>query len=108
MLAAFDSIGGAFQIILGISFLSMTFEVPLFNGALVFKPWRLFLLMSSLVSGLCWLAFMFLPESPKFLLTLRRHDEALNVLKSIYRINKKVYKNEMLNDEFCDFGLVFV
>lgn len=52
-----------------------------------FKPWRLFLLFGSLLN--LWNAIIsnFLPESPKFLLTMNRKEEALEVLSQIYAFN---------------------
>lgn len=52
-----------------------------------YKPWRLFVLTCgslSLISGLC---FMFLPESPKFMFSNGNEQEALDILKKVYRIN---------------------
>lgn len=51
------------------------------------KPWRLFLLCTSLVNLLNAVFFSFLPESPKFLLAMNRKQEALNVLSRVYAIN---------------------
>lgn len=66
----------------------MQFELFLFDGLFVYKPWRLYLLVSSMLSGIGWAAMMFLPESPKFLLALGDTDKSLAVLSSIYKINK--------------------
>ncbi|CAG9805510.1 unnamed protein product [Chironomus riparius] len=52
-----------------------------------YKPWRLFVLTCgsmSLISGLC---FVFLPESPKFMFTNGKKEEALGTLRKIYRLN---------------------
>lgn len=55
--------------------------------SLEFKPWRLLMLLyalPSIVSGIC---VYFLPESPKYLLTQGKHDEVLDILRKMYRIN---------------------
>lgn len=52
-----------------------------------FKPWRLFLVINSLLNLWNAIVFYYLPESPKFLLTMNRKDEALDILSRIYAIN---------------------
>lgn len=52
-----------------------------------FKPWRLFLMCTSLVNLLNAILFSFLYESPKFLVAMNRKQEALDVLSGIYAIN---------------------
>lgn len=52
-----------------------------------FKPWRLFLVINSLLNLWNAIVFYYLPESPKFLLAMNRKDEALNVLRRVYTIN---------------------
>lgn len=52
-----------------------------------FKPWRFFLMCTSLVSLWNSIISWFLPESPKFLVAMNRKDEALAVLRRIYAIN---------------------
>ena len=52
-----------------------------------YKPWRLFVICCgsmSLLSGLC---FVFLPESPKFMFTNGKKEEALSTLRKIYKLN---------------------
>lgn len=51
------------------------------------KPWRLFLLCTSMVNLLNAILFSFLPESPKFLLAMNRKQEALEVLSRVYAVN---------------------
>lgn len=52
-----------------------------------FKPWRFFLLCTSLVNLFNAVLFSILPESPKWLLAMNRQDEALKVLNRIYSVN---------------------
>lgn len=94
---------------LAYSVLQYKWQFELYQGYL-FRPWRLLMLIYTLpgiVAGLLlrtqffffqvqliilfsfkglWL--IYLPESPKFLLTVRKEDEALEVVKWIYRTNK--------------------
>lgn len=50
-------------------------------------PWRFYLLCSSLINGVNFICLSFLPESPKFLLSMNKKEETLTVLKQIYSIN---------------------
>ena len=52
-----------------------------------FKPWRFFLLCTSLVNLMNAILSSFLPESPKFLVAMNRKDEALEVLSRVYAVN---------------------
>ncbi|ETN64600.1 synaptic vesicle glycoprotein 2B [Anopheles darlingi] len=52
-----------------------------------FKPWRLLFIVNTLPAFLNGIAFCFCPESPKFLLSQGRNEEALEVLRMVYRIN---------------------
>lgn len=61
---------------------------------ITYKPWRLFLLVCAVPGFLCGLIMIFLPESPKFLLTVDRDDEAVDVLKTMYRWNTGSPKSE--------------
>lgn len=54
---------------------------------LEFKPWRLFLLSTSLINVWNAIALSFAPETPKFLLAMNRKEETLEVLSRIYAVN---------------------
>lgn len=62
-----------------------SFYIPLLN--LVYKPWRLFVVVCALPGFLSALAFIFLPESPKFLLSQGNQNDALKILEKINRWN---------------------
>lgn len=51
--------------------------------------WRIYLILVSLLNGLVLLGLVFLPESPKFLLTKGRSLETVEVLKKVYKWNGK-------------------
>uniref|UniRef100_A0A182S6I4 Major facilitator superfamily (MFS) profile domain-containing protein n=1 Tax=Anopheles maculatus TaxID=74869 RepID=A0A182S6I4_9DIPT len=55
-----------------------------------FKPWRLLFIINTLPAFLNGIAFCFCPESPKFLVSRGRNEEALEILKKVYRLNKGV------------------
>lgn len=75
-----------YQSVVGFSILPMSWKYHLI-GPFVYTPWRLHLLISSLVLAIAILIMMFLPESPKFLLSQGRQSEAIQILQNIYSTN---------------------
>lgn len=55
-----------------------------------FRPWRLLFIVYTIPAFLCGTVFCLLPESPKFLLAQNRPEQALEVLRRMYRINHGV------------------
>lgn len=53
----------------------------------VIHSWNLFLLTTGLMPLITGLAFICLPESPKFLMSRGRNEEALIVFRKIYKMN---------------------
>ena len=82
------------QPLLSLAYVSMGFNIPLFNGFFVIKPWRVFLFTTSIVPMICFFMLLNLPESPKFLLVQGKHEETLEILKEMYRINHRKSKNK--------------
>lgn len=80
------SISVIYQSLVGLIFLPMDWKYEIF-GLISYTPWRLFLLMSSVIMAVAFIAMMFMPESPKFLLSQGKPEEALEVLRTIYSIN---------------------
>ncbi|XP_046802056.1 synaptic vesicle glycoprotein 2C-like [Lucilia cuprina] len=70
-------------------------DIPLLH--IVFKPWRLYLIVCGLSGLVCFIILGYLPESPKYLLGLNRPKEVLDILKNMHRKNTKGNKN--LKDE---------
>lgn len=56
-------------------------------GSWVMHSWQIFLAVASIPSLSAGVAVLFLPESPKFLMSKGRNEEALQVLRKIYIIN---------------------
>lgn len=52
-----------------------------------YHSWNLFILISTIPAFIAGFGFYFLPESPKFLMTTGRNEEAIKVFKKIYSIN---------------------
>lgn len=65
--------------------LEWEFYVPIFD--IVYKPWRLFMIVCAIPSILSYLALMILPESPKFMLSQGNQQEAIKILEQINRWN---------------------
>uniref|UniRef100_A0A182TCF4 Major facilitator superfamily (MFS) profile domain-containing protein n=1 Tax=Anopheles maculatus TaxID=74869 RepID=A0A182TCF4_9DIPT len=61
------------------------FTIPVLN--IIYRPWRLFLVVCALPSFVSALALLRLPESPKYLLSHGREAETITILHSMYRWN---------------------
>lgn len=61
------------------------FIVPFIN--ITYKPWRLFLVVCSLPGFVSFLILLFLPESPKFILSQGDKVKAYEILQKMNRIN---------------------
>jgi hypothetical protein len=68
--------------------MSYEWRIELYEGY-QFRPWRLLILLNSIFGIAGGTLLLFLKESPKYLLSVRKDDEALKVIKWIYRTNKK-------------------
>ncbi|XP_075975758.1 synaptic vesicle glycoprotein 2C-like [Anticarsia gemmatalis] len=66
--------------------LTKEWDFTLFNS-LTFHSWNLFLLATALMPLLTGLVFLCLPESPKFLMSRGRNEEAMAVFRKIYTLN---------------------
>lgn len=77
------------QPLFGLGIAILDFNYTIFNGLMMYKPWRLYLLATSLLPAICCLVITFLPESPKFLLSIGRKTEAIQVLEKVHKINNK-------------------
>lgn len=61
------------------------FYIPVID--VMFKPWRLFLIVCGLPSFVCALALIKIPESPRFDLSQGRQLETIATLQFIHRMN---------------------
>ena len=66
--------------------MSYEWRIELYEGY-QFRPWRLLILLYSIFGIAGAILLLFLKESPKYLLSVRRDEEALEVIKWIYRTN---------------------
>ncbi|KAG5872869.1 hypothetical protein JTB14_006599 [Gonioctena quinquepunctata] len=56
-------------------------------GLIGYHSWNVFLFICALPAIISGMAYYFMPESPKFLMTLGRNDEALEVFRKVYEMN---------------------
>jgi VNT family MFS transporter (synaptic vesicle glycoprotein 2) len=54
---------------------------------ITFSSWRVFVVVSALTSIAATAFLLFLPESPKFLLSNGRQEQAVDVLRHVYAVN---------------------
>lgn len=61
---------------------------------LVFKPWRLFMIICGMPSVVCALVMLlFMPESPKFLFAHGEEEKTMQVLQKVYNCNSSKPKD---------------
>ncbi|XP_069703386.1 synaptic vesicle glycoprotein 2B-like isoform X2 [Periplaneta americana] len=58
-----------------------------FGGYITYNSWRMFIAVSALPSLLAGCGIWFFDESPKFLMSCGRREEALSVFRRVYSIN---------------------
>ena len=74
-------------IILGLAWLVIPNDVGITSASFTYNSWRIFLSICAAPSFIVAGLLMLLPESPKYLLSQGRYDEALDIFRSIYAIN---------------------
>ncbi|XP_023944576.1 synaptic vesicle glycoprotein 2B-like [Bicyclus anynana] len=62
-------------------------DFNIFGNSVVIHSWNLFLLAAAMVPLVTGVVFFFLPESPKFLMSRGRNEEALMGFRWIYSLN---------------------
>lgn len=91
-MAAFWTLGNLF--VAGLAWLIIPSGIGYTSQIFIYNSWRIFLLICSVPSFVVAALLYFLPESPKFLLSRGRADEALNIFKKIYKVNTGKHENE--------------
>lgn len=101
-MAAFWTLGNLFVACL--AWLIIPSSIGYFSSSFRYNSWRIFLLVCSLPSFVVAILLIFLPESPKFLLSQGDREGALNIFRKIYQINTgkqdDFYPVKELLDEF--------
>ncbi|XP_066603003.1 synaptic vesicle glycoprotein 2B-like [Prorops nasuta] len=87
----FVGLSGAFGCIVNNAFawlvIPQDWSFEFFNGALTYNSWRIFLSLCGVPTLIGVAGLFFFPESPKFLMSQGRNEEALKVFQTIYYIN---------------------
>lgn len=68
-------------------------SIVFWDGAFVYNSWRIYLSICGLPMLLGAFCLCFFPESPKFLMSQDRNEDALEVFKKIYSINTGLPKD---------------
>lgn len=84
-MAAFWTLGNLF--VAGLAWLIIPSSIGVTSPAFTYNSWRIFLMVCALPSFLVAGLLFYLPESPKFLLTQGRYEEALAIFRGIFVTN---------------------
>lgn len=84
-MAAFWTLGNL--LVAGLALLIIPQEIGITTATFVYNSWRIFLLICAVPSFIVAALLCFLPESPKFLLSQGKTEEAMNIFKHIYHVN---------------------
>jgi MFS transporter, VNT family, synaptic vesicle glycoprotein 2 len=84
-MAAFWTIGNL--LVASLAWLIIPTDIGFESHDFVYNSWRIFLVICSLPSFIVAILLMYLPESPKFLLSCGRFEEALAIFRGIYVTN---------------------
>ncbi|XP_011874915.1 PREDICTED: synaptic vesicle glycoprotein 2B-like [Vollenhovia emeryi] len=68
-------------------------SIVLWDGAFVYNSWRIFLSLCGVPTLIGIVCMSLFPESPKFLMTQNRNEDALEVFKKIYSVNTGLPKD---------------
>lgn len=86
------SIGALLLPLLAMWILPAEWEIDIFG--MKYHSWHLFLMVCAIPGLIAGISFLFFPESPKYLMSQGRNDEALACLTSIYNINHRSAESE--------------
>lgn len=84
-MAAFWTLGNLF--VAGLAWLIIPNDLGITSSSFTYNSWRIFLLICAAPSFIVAGLLLLLPESPKYLLSCGRYEEALNIFRGIYAIN---------------------
>lgn len=84
-MAAFWTLGNL--LVASMAWLIIPSEIGFESKEFVYNSWRIFLVLCALPSFIVGILLMYLPESPKFLLSCGRFEEALAIFRGIYVTN---------------------
>lgn len=71
----------------GLAWLIIPKEMGFTSSTFTYNSWRIFLLICAIPSFVVTGLLLLLPESPKYLLSSGKYEEALEIFRKIYVIN---------------------
>lgn len=71
----------------GLAWIIIPQTIGHYSEGFTYKSWQIFLALCSIPSFIVAVLLLYLPESPKFLISNNEHDKALKVFKRIYQTN---------------------
>ncbi|XP_031332487.1 synaptic vesicle glycoprotein 2C-like isoform X2 [Photinus pyralis] len=80
--------------LVGWSLFTDSMNLSLFNDGMLLRSWNIFLFVTAIPSFVAFVFYMILPESPKFLMTVGKREEALEVFRTMFRINTRRSRDE--------------
>lgn len=86
LVTTFQPVGYIFLSLLGWIIIPNDWEWELF-GNFILRPWRIVLLSTSVTHLITLILMYSLPQSPMFLMSINREEDALIALKIMYRMN---------------------
>ncbi|XP_049535311.1 uncharacterized protein LOC125950949 isoform X1 [Anopheles darlingi] len=81
-----------------------SWDLDIGNGTFVIHSWQIFLAVSCLPGVLSGTCVLFLPESPKFLMSKGRNEQALAIFRRLHTINtggRQEFPIKVLEDELA-------
>ncbi|XP_051167764.1 synaptic vesicle glycoprotein 2B [Leptopilina boulardi] len=100
-MAAFWTLGNLF--VAGLAWLIIPNDIGITGSSFTYNSWRIFLLICAIPSFVVAGLLLLLPESPKYLLSRGRYEEALDIFRSIYSINTgKSHETYMVKELILD------
>ncbi|XP_061390197.1 synaptic vesicle glycoprotein 2B-like [Musca vetustissima] len=102
------AIGAMLMPVISFAVINREWRLPIPFLGLVYKPWRLFVIVCGIPGLVCGLAMYFLPESPKFLLSINKEEETKEVIQQMYRMNggkEKLVIPHLISEEDANAGI---
>ncbi|XP_055531924.1 synaptic vesicle glycoprotein 2C-like [Wyeomyia smithii] len=84
-MAAFWTIGNL--LVAGLAWLIIPTSIGIYTPTFTFNSWRIFLMVCSIPSFIVAALLLYLPESPKFLISQGKTDKAMAIFRGIYVTN---------------------
>lgn len=95
------------QSLLALIILPLEFEMHFFTF-MIYRPWRFFIQIGNLMGIISSVILLFLPESPKFMISIAKEKDSLIILKQIYKMNSGNVKSKVISLKFIASNHFFI